>query len=198
MHWVERAEGLLYEGESVQETVPVGAGGIVVTTHRLLAFTPDREGPNFRQVDRPNVDGVEVRTVGTFQFLQRAVKALVGGGVLLAAGLAVNLEGMVAGISPDGGTAGTVGIGGMIGTLRTVLSLLARLDDLLRVFGALALALGAILLAVYLWSRERLLVVAVAGGEDIELTASDEAVVDRLQAALFQETAATPPENPMA
>ena len=198
MHWVERAEGLLYEGESVQETVPVGAGGIVVTTHRLLAFTPDREGPNFRQVDRPNVDGVEVRTVGTFRFLQRAVKALVGGGVLLAAGLAVNLEGMVAGISPDGGTAGTVGIGGMIGTLRTVLSLLARLDDLLRVFSALALALGAILLAVYLWSRERLLVVAVAGGEDIELTASDEAVVDRLQAALFQETAATPPENPMA
>ena len=106
---------------------------------------------------------------------------------------------MVAGISPDGGgTASTVGIGGVIGTLRTVLSLLARLDDLLRVFGALALALGAVLLAVYLWSRERLLVVAVAGGEDIELTASDEAVVDRLQAALFQETAATPPEDPMA
>jgi hypothetical protein len=199
MHWVERAEGLLYEGESVRETVPVGAGGIVVTTHRLLAFTPDREGPNFRQVDRPNVDGAEVRTVGTFRFLQRAVKAFVVGGVLLAAGLAVNLEGMVAGISLDsGGTASTVGIGGMIGTLRTVLSLLARLDDLLRVFGALALALGAVLLAVYLWSRERLLVVAVAGGEDIELAASDEAVVDRLQAALFQETAATPPEDPMA
>ena len=69
MYWVERAEGLLYEGESVRETVPVGAGGIVVTTHRLLAFTPDREGPNFRQVDRPNVDGAEVRTVGTFRFL---------------------------------------------------------------------------------------------------------------------------------
>jgi hypothetical protein len=51
---------------------------------------------------------------------------------------------------------------------------------------------------VDLWSRERLLVVAVAGGEDIELTASDEAVVDRLQAALFQETATTPPEDPMA
>jgi len=65
MHWVERAEGLLYEGESVRETVPVGAGVVVVTTHRLLAFTPDREGPDFRQVDRPNVDGAEVRTVGT-------------------------------------------------------------------------------------------------------------------------------------
>ena len=50
---------------------------------------------------------------------------------------------------------------------------------------------------MYLWSRERLLV-TVVGGEDIELTASDEAVVDRLQAALFQETATTPPEDPMA
>jgi hypothetical protein len=84
----------------------------------------------------------------------------------------------------------------MIGTLRTVFSLLARLDDLVRVFGALAPALGAVLLVVYLWSRKRLLV--VADGEDIELTASDEAVVDQLQAALFQETAATPPEDPMA
>ncbi|MFC7026658.1 hypothetical protein ACFQH8_02280 [Halomicroarcula sp. GCM10025710] len=35
-----------------------------MTSHRLLAFTPDREGPNYRTVDRPNVEGVDVRTSG--------------------------------------------------------------------------------------------------------------------------------------
>ncbi|WP_324665153.1 hypothetical protein [Haloarcula sediminis] len=186
MDWIEQADGLLYDGESVQERVPVGAGGVVVTSHRLLAFTPDREGANFSQVDRPNVDGVEVRTGGEFRFLERAVKAIVVGVALLVAGFTVSLDGMVEGVSLESGGAGSAaGIGRMLGLLGTMLDLLARLDDLMRVFGGLALAFGAVVLAVYLWSRERLLVVAVAGGDDIELAApDDEAALGRLRTAL--------------
>ena len=186
MDWVERADELLYDGESIRETVPTGSGAVVVTTHRLLAFTPDRDGPNYHQVDRPNVDGAEIRTTGELQFLQQAVKALVVGAVLVAAGMTVSLDGMVSGISlGGGGTASAVGIGGMLGLLQSMLSLLAQLDDLMRIFGGLALAFGAVVLAVYLWSRERVLVVAVAGGDDIELTApGDETAVDQLQAAV--------------
>jgi len=201
MDWVEQADGLLYDGESIRETVPLGSGGVVVTSHRLLAFTPDRDGANYHQVDRPNVDGVEVRTTGKFQFLQQAVKALIVGAVLVVAGMTVDLEGLVSGISLDsGGAASAVGIGGMVGLLQSMLSLLARLDDLMRLFGGLALAFGAVVLAVYLWSRERVLVVSVAGGDDVELTAPDEeGALDQLQAAVLPgdggTTAPSPPTD---
>ncbi|MDS0282097.1 hypothetical protein [Haloarcula onubensis] len=202
MDWVTQARGLLYDGESIRETVPVGSGGVVVTSHRLLAFTPDREGPNYHQVDRPNVEGATCRTSGDFGFLQQAVKALVVGAVLLAAGMTVSLDGMVSGISLDsGGAASAVGIGGMMGLLQSMLSLMAQLDDLLRIFGGLALALGVVVLAVYVWSRERLLVVSVAGGDDIELTApEDESVVDQLEAAVVPGDATAPPptDDPLA
>lgn len=195
MNWVERADGLLYDGEAIEAQVRVGAGGVVVTSHRLLAFTPEREGANYRQVDRPNVEGAEYRTSGEFEFLQQAVKALVVGAVLVVAGTTVSLDGMVSSISLDsGGAASAVGIGGMLGLLQSLLSLLAQLDDLMRLFGGLALAFGVVVLAVYLWSRERMLVVSVAGDDDIELPApEDERAVDQLRAALFPgETAATP------
>ena len=193
MDWAERATELLYDGESIRETVSAGPGAVVVTSHRLLAFTPDREGANYYQVDRPNVDGAEFRTTGTFQFLQQAVKALVVGAVLVAAGLTVNLDGMVSGISLGGGdTASAVGIGGMLGLLQSMLSLLAQLDDVMRISGGLALVVGVVLLAVYVQSRERVLVISVAGGDDIELTApGDETVLDQLQAALVPGDEAT-------
>ena len=204
MDWVERAEELLYDGESVQERVPVGAGGVVVTSHRLLAVTPDRSGPNFSQVDRPNVDGVDITTSGEFRFLAQAVKAIVVGIALLAAGYTVSLDSMVEGISLEsGGAASAVGIGGMLGLLQTMLGLLAQLDELMRVFGGLALAFGVVVLAVYLWSRERLLVVSVAGGDDIELPApDDEGVVDKLQTAVrstgMSAETPSPPDDAVA
>lgn len=186
MQLAERAETLLYDGESIQEQVAVGAGGVVVTSHRLLTFTPDRAGPNFSQVDRPNVDAIEIRTVGDFRFLERAIKSLVVGAVLLVAGFTVSLDGMVEGISLDsGGATNAVGIGGMLGLLQSMLALLGQLDDLMRLFGGLALFFGGVVLAVYLRSRERSLVVSVAGGEDIELADPEsQSAVDRLQAVL--------------
>ena len=102
--------------------------------------------------------------------------------------MTVSLDGLVSGVSLDsGGAAGTVGLGQMMGLLQTMLNLLGQLDDLMRTFGALALVFGAVVLGVYLWSRERLLVVAVAGEDDIELAApeNEDDVRDRLEAALL-------------
>jgi hypothetical protein len=208
MDWVQRAEDLLYDGESVEEQVRVGAGGVVVTSHRVLAFTPDREGPNYRAVDRPNVDGAEVTTSGEFEFLEWGVKAVIVGIVLVGAGMTVSLDGMVSDISlADSGASSAVGLGGMMGMLQTLLNLLGQLDDLMRLFGALALAFGAVVLGVYLWSRERLLVIPVAGEDDIELTApaDAESVLHKLEAALLPgdappgaATESPPTDDPLA
>ncbi|WP_336337485.1 hypothetical protein [Haloarcula brevis] len=186
MDWVARAESLLYDGEVIEEDVRLDHGGVVVTSHRVLVFTPDRAGSNYRQVDRPNVEGVDVTTSGDWSFLDLGVKALVVGVVLVAAGTTVSLDGLVGNVSLDsGGTAGAVGIGGMLGLLQTMLALLAQLDDLMRLFGGLALAFAVVVLGVYLWSRDRLLVVRVAGDDDIELAApTDESVAERIEAAV--------------
>ncbi|AJF25923.1 hypothetical protein ACNO8S_00805 [Haloarcula sp. KBTZ06] len=189
MDWVARAESLLYDGEVIEADVWLDRGGVVVTSHRVLVFTPDREGSNYRQVDRPNVEGVDVTTSGDWSFLELGVKALVVGVVLVAAGMTVSLDSLVGNVSLDsGGAASAVGIGGMLGMLQTMLTLMAQLDDLMRLFGGLALAFAAVVLGVYLWSRDRLLVVRVAGDDDIELTApDDESVVDRIEAAIVPE-----------
>jgi len=57
MRWSERARERLRTGETVEETVPVGGNGVVVTNQRLLAFTPDREGrgPAFSG-EAPDID----------------------------------------------------------------------------------------------------------------------------------------------
>ena len=207
MDWVARAESLLYDGEVVEADVRLDRGGVVVTSHRVLVFTPDREGSNYRQVDRPNVEGVDVTTSGDWSFLELGVKALVVGVVLVAAGMTVSLDSLVGNVSLDsGGAASAVGIGGMLGMLQTMLTLMAQLDDLMRLFGGLALAFAAVVLGVYLWSRDRLLVVRVAGDDDIELTApDDESVVERIKAAIVPEAPPTdagsaaqpPPDDPL-
>ncbi|KAA9399161.1 hypothetical protein Har1130_13225 [Haloarcula sp. CBA1130] len=207
MDWVARAESLLYDGEVIEADVRLNRGGVVVTSHRVLVFTPDREGSNYRQVDRPNVEGVDVTTSGDWSFLELGVKALVVGIVLVAAGMTVSLDSLVGNVSLDsGGAASAVGIGGMLGMLQTMLTLMAQLDDLMRLFGGLALAFAVVVLVVYLWSRDRLLVVRVAGGDDIELTApDDESVVARIEAAIVPGAAPAeagnadqpPPDDPL-
>ncbi|WP_434530321.1 hypothetical protein ACODNH_11885 [Haloarcula sp. NS06] len=103
MDWVARAESLLYDGEVIEADVRLDRGGVVVTSHRVLVFTPDREGSNYRQVDRPNVEGVDVTTSGDWSFLELGVKALVVGIVLVAAGMTVSLDSLVGNVSLDSG-----------------------------------------------------------------------------------------------
>jgi len=187
--WLDRVDDLLYDGEEVVERITVGDGGVVVTTHRVLSFTPEREGANFRYVDRPNVTGVSASTSGEFGFFQQALKAIIVGGVLLIAGQTVSFDSLVAGVTIDP-SAAQVGMGGMLGMLSSFLQLMAQLDELMTAFGALALAFGALVLGVYLWTREHELVVAVAGDEDdlrLPAPADAEDVAKRLEATILPE-----------
>ena len=111
---------------------------------------------------------------------------VVAGVALVAAGQVISLDSMVEGISVGGGQAASaIGIGGLLGMLQTMLTLLAQLDEIMQLFGGLALALAAVVLGVYAWSRERVLVVDVAGEDDIVLPApDDERVVDQLERAI--------------
>lgn len=188
--WLDRVDDLLYDGEEVIEKRPVAAGGVVVTSHRVLAFTPESDGANFRDVDRPNVTGVDVRADGEWGFLQHAIKAIIVGFVLLAAGQTVSFDSLVAGVTIDS-SAAQVGMGGMLGLLSTFLQLMAQLDELMTMFGALALLFGAVVLGVFVWTRERELVVGVAGedAEDLRLPAPEDAddVARRLERAILSE-----------
>lgn len=193
--WFARVDGLLFDGETVETRVDVGEGGVVVTSHRVLAFTPDDEGSNFEYVDRPNVDGVERTARGQLRFAIAAVKAILVGAVLLAAGHFVSLDGLVGSIDMTG--AGGMGLGGFLSAMQTLLNLLAVLDEILTALGALVLLLGAFLLGVYAWTRTDLLVVEVAGGDDVELRVGEgdeenegndlENLADRLNRAVRPE-----------
>lgn len=198
MDWKARAEEVLYDGESIWETVHIRSGAVIVTSHRLLIFTPDQDGPNYRHVDRPNVDGATVSNTGNTGLLKGAIKALVVGGMLLAGGLVIDFDGLASGTALDTGTAGgQIGAGGMIGIFQSVLGLLGRLDEALLVLGGLGFAFGIILLGIYIRTRNRVLTISVAGDDDITLTAPDEdGSVQRLQDSLRSSTRGSEPQPP--
>ncbi|MBX0287235.1 hypothetical protein [Haloarcula salinisoli] len=200
MSWVEQARSLLHNNESIREEVRIGSGGVVVTNQRLLVFTPGQPGANFRQVDRPNVESVERRTSGDRKFLMPGLKAGIVGLTMVAFGYAFNFDDFAEGIALDSGTgaAGAVGVGGLLGLIQTAIELFALFDELLRIFGGLALAFSAVALGVYVWSREDQLVVSVAGEGKIELPATDDvddALLDRLRTAI-QPGGAAPAATP--
>lgn len=186
MSWVERASDLLHGNEVIEEEVQVGTGGVVVTNQRVLVFTPDRAGANFRQVDRPNVESVESRATGERRFIMPGVKAGILGIVMVAFGYAFSFDQLSESISLDsGGAASAVGVGQLLGIIQTFIGLLAMLDDLLRIVGGLALAFSVVALGVYVWSRERLLVISVAGGDELTVGEdTDDDCRDRLQMAI--------------
>jgi hypothetical protein len=168
--WRDEVDRLLYEGETVEERVELEEGAtLVVTSHRVLAFKPSLEGPNFEQVDRPNVEGVSTGALADSDLLSSALQWGVIGIVLIAGGFLVNLDSLVGEVNLDTSSAGQIGIGGFMGMMQGVMDLLALLDDGMRLFGALFLLLAVVFVGVYVWGRERTLVIRVAGDEDVHL-----------------------------
>ncbi|QLG29267.1 hypothetical protein HUG10_17780 [Halorarum halophilum] len=168
---------LLYDGEVVEASVPVDGGRLVRTSHRLLVHTPGTDGRTLAVVQRPNVEGIRVVASGRGGYVAPALKAILVGGVLVAAGATVPLDGM-ADVAPSASGAGATGMGGTVALLGSLLSAIALLDDVLRVVGALALLVGVALLGLYLRSRKREIVVSVAGDEDLRVSAADVAEGD--------------------
>jgi hypothetical protein len=199
-NWLAQVDQLLYDGETVQSRVEVGEGGVVVTTHRVLVFTPDREGANYTAVDRPNVSGVTERTVGNGSLLEPALKGTIVGGFLLAGGYFVSLDSLVGGIDLTG--TGQIGLGGFLGLMQQLLTALALVDELMTVAGAGAIILATALFGLYLLSRERVIVVGVEGREDVHMTAPDDDVTLAIEDALTVDpgsagqSAPQPPEEP--
>ena len=163
--WAGSVEDLLYEGERVRGRVSVGDDRVVVTTHRLLAFTPTGEGENSRQVDLPNVDDVRAGYDGEDALLPQALRAAVYGLVLLAVGFLVDFDSFVPTdvFDSTSETAGRIGLGGLFATMGRLLDVVASLDDVARVAGALVLLFAVFVLAVYALTRDRAVVVSVAG-----------------------------------
>lgn len=160
-------ERLLYAGEEVLVRVGRGPDEVVVTSHRLLAFTPEREGPNFHAVDRPNVESVAFESTGRTGLVTTGAKALVAGIVTVAAGVLVDFDGLIESI-PSTGT-GSVATGGILGMLDAIRTVLALADVVLFGLGGL-LVLGGVAALVGYWStRREVVVVAVAGGDDVHL-----------------------------
>ncbi|WP_136687587.1 hypothetical protein [Halorhabdus amylolytica] len=189
--WSDRVEELLYEGEDVTERVSVGGAHVVVTTHRVLAFTPEMDGENFRQVERPNVTDVAVRTTGETRFLLTGFRAGLFGIVLLGVGMAVDFGALMGNIDlTDTGSTGQLGIGGILGMLQGMISIISSLDDYMRMLGALLLLVALVPVAIYIYTRETRLVVSIAGGEDLPIAASPddaERTVARLREAILPE-----------
>lgn len=194
--WSDRVAELRYEGEDVIESVPVGASHVVVTTHRVLAFTPDLAGENFRQVERPNVTDVAVTTTGKTRFLLTGLRAGLTGVVLVGIGSVVDFGALLGDIdlAETGAGAGQLGIGDILGMVQAMVSILSSLDEYMRLFGALLLLFALVPAAVYLYSRERRLVVSVAGGEDVHVATDPddaETIVAALREAILPEDVRT-------
>ncbi len=167
--WRDRVGDLLYSGESIVESVDFESTSVVVTSHRVLTFDAEGDGATFQQVDRPNVEGISTGSQSDRGLLERGVKTLVIGVVLVGAGLVVDFGSIVGDVDLGGQSTQELGIGGIMGTLQRFLGLISQLDYLMRVFGALALFLGVVFFGVYWLTRDRTLVIEVAGSDDIHV-----------------------------
>lgn len=186
MNWVERATELLQGNESIQEQIRVGEGGVVVTNNRLLAFTPESEGSNYQTIERPNVEGIDIREQGELGYIRQGAKAAILGVALIAVGYAFNFDEFSESLSfESGGAASAVGVGGMLEMVQTLIDGVAILDEVLLGGGVVALAFGTIVFGIYIRTRTRQLTIGVAGADDVTFPApEDESVLARLQSAI--------------
>ena len=189
MRWSERARERLRTNETIEESIPVGENGIVVTNQRVLAFTPDGDGPNYRDIERPNVEGASLRHSGETGYLEYVGKGALAGVVCIALGLTVDFGGLFAIGSVSDQGAGAVGAGGLTQLLAQINSLLDKADEALLVVGLLAVTVALGALGMYIESRRHDLVVDVAGEADLRIPAPGSATDQdrRLMQALETE-----------
>lgn len=184
-----RVDRLLYDGEEVTLRAGGPEAGVVVTSHRVLALTPELEGANYRPIERPNVTGLRRGASGRERWLLAGLKAVFVGLVLLVGGVVVDLGGVIGAVDV-GSTAGSAGLGSLLRAVSLVRTALSLLDEALLVAGALATLVGAGAVSAYLLTRERLVYLEVAGDEDVPLPAGalSEAEFSQLSTALSDES----------
>lgn len=188
--WSDRVDQLLFEGETVESSVDVGAGTVVVTSHRLLVFTPEGDGPRYRAIDRPNVLGVERRGVSPYDFRSTVAKLGVGAVLLLLVGIVVDPAALI----PRPDLSAVQGVGGAIDMVDAMLDAFYALDEVALGLGALLAIVGAGLLGVQLATRSERLAIEVAGEDDVVLSFGvDDATLASLEEALDVPEVQGPP-----
>lgn len=189
--WQRRVDELLFEGETVRERLDIGPSHVVVTTHRVLTFTPELEGENFRQVDRPNVTGVETSALSKANLLKRGLMTGFVGAVLLLAGVLFDPTAVFGDdLDLEAGTANDFGLGSLMDATQSMFALMMNLDSILQLFGALALLLSTVILGVYWYFRTPTLAIRLAGDEDdVHMPRPDNAtdVANRLEQAILPD-----------
>lgn len=179
-------EGVLFDGEDVLLAERLGHAGLAVTTHRVLAADPTGDGPRLSAALLPNVTGVSVGSPGHTPSLVRAVGWGLLGAVLIGAGLVVDLGGLVRPVEAPA----ALGLGEFLEFVSLLSRALGLVDEALLALGAAGL-LGAVVHAVrFLASRERRLVVEVAGDDPITLPvdADDAGATARVRSAIERVT----------
>lgn len=200
--WSERASGRLRDGERIERSLPVGENGVVVTSHRVLAFTPEGDGANYRAIERPNVEDAALQTIGNTGWLEYVLKGGLAGVAGVGIGYTMDFGNFFSMDSITGSGASQVGMGGMLQVLAQINRLLDMLDDALLVGGLLGfvIALGA--LGMFVESRTRYLVIEVAGEEAVQVPAAGDVgdAPAQLRDALRADDAggtAAPTEDPV-
>ena len=164
----ERVAALTYAGEEPTATLPVRDGCVVATTHRLLVYTPEGDGANLRAVEAPNVVGFAAGVRGRPTVQRVGVFGVLAGLTGLVAGRLVDFESPADAVPTD---VGVLGVGGLFRTIAGAVALLTLLDEALTLFGAVALLAGGVALAAAVAGRRQTVVVAVAGGPDVQVPA---------------------------
>lgn len=207
MGWQSKVEDLLYESESIEEVVDVNDARVVVTSHRVLTFTPAMDGQNFEQVERPNVTGVSTSAIAPTKLAARAIRYGIYSALLMLAGIFIDFGGLIGGASFDSQSLQGTGASGIAGTAQGMLSLFTQLDDLMRTIGALGLLVAVVIFAVYWLLRTPTLAITVAGDRedlhvprpddpDLAVTALEEAIIiDELAEESSGKLASVLPED---
>lgn len=172
--WVNDIDRLLHSGEEIEEKVSVGDSQVVVTTQRVMFFTPYVDGKNVRYTDRPNVAGIKASNSGNKRVLSVGATVGLTGVFLLVLGNTLSLS-VPSALNDIRGEA----VPGA-GMANSVASAIELIDTLLLILGVLFLANAAIITGYYFLKREGTVTVEVAGGEDVELSTREDEEPDRL------------------
>lgn len=187
MGWQSKVEDLLYESESIEEVVDIDDARVVVTSHRVLTFTPKMDGENFQQVERPNVAGVSTSAIAPTNLAARAIRYGMYSAMLMLAGVFIDFGGLIGGASFDTQSLQGTGASGIAGMAQGMVSFFAQLDELMRTVGALGLLVAVAIFAVYWLLRTPTLAITIAGDRedlhvprpedpDLTVTALEEAI----------------------
>lgn len=191
MGWETRVKDLLYGSESIEKIANIDDAGVVVTSHRVMTFTPNMDGENFRYVDRPNVTGVKKGAISRTGLAERSVRYGIYSVLLLLAGAFINFDSFIGDIQFDSEATQQTGAGGIVGIAQGMINFFSQLDDLMRLIGALGLLVAVAIFAVYWLLRTPTLVITVAGDtEDMHVPRPDEpdAVTTALEEAILGES----------